>query len=101
MCTETDAERHVKLATLQEKSGETRKASANYLEASSIYLLQYNHKKLAILLEYSRNYYNRAREVLGKDPLTGLNSQELAKKTLEEAKPKTNDLIADIKKIIE
>lgn len=86
MCNEKDAKRHIELATLQEKEEDNEKASKNYLEASSIYLLQSEVQKNDQLLRKSNELYKKAHQVLGKTIEHDLSKQELAKRTLTELK---------------
>lgn len=95
MCDEKDAERFLHIARLQEENGEALKARNNYLEASSIYVLQSSLKKSSEMLEKANYYYNKAESLVGRNSKQKLSQQELAKLTLQET-----DLLTEIKKIM-
>ena len=99
MCSIIDAERHEKLASLHEKSGESRQAYEQYLEASSIYLLQSELTKTESLTKRANDCYQKGQKGIGKKSVI-LSKSQLAQKTLKELetfRDSNNDFLSHIK----
>ena len=102
MCDITDAKRHIELAKKAQRTCDLAKAIESYVEAASIYLLQYQLTGDEHLLEHAQEYYLAAQKLRGIDDTTLYSKEELAKRTLRElGEPKhAHDVLEQIKQLV-
>lgn len=86
MCDLKEGQRHEKLAVLFLKEGNKEKAMEHYLEAAGIYVLNTELLKKEELINDANRCYNQVQHLRGEKDIKPLSKQELARRTLLEAK---------------
>lgn len=86
MCDLKEGQRHEKLAVLFLKEGNKAKAVEHYLEAAGIYVLNTELLKKEELISDANRCYNQVQHLRGEKDIKPLSKQELARRTLLEAK---------------
>jgi len=86
MCNLQEGQRHEKLAVLFLKEGNTEKAMEHYLEAAGIYVLNIQLLNKEELLIDANRCYHQVQKLRGETDIKQLSKQELARRTLLEAR---------------